>query len=554
MLKRLSIKNFAIIKNLDFFPENGCNIITGETGAGKSIILDALGLVLGNRAEKFQLEENTKCVIEGEFEIEKYKLQAVFNTLELDYESTTIIRREILANGKTRAFVNDTPASLQAIKTLTEKLVMIHSQHENTHLSNLAFQFNLLDAFAKNDATLISYKTLFKQFKTNETAIYNLQKQQLEMNKEKDYLDFLLNEFTALSLKENEEINLEKELQLLSNAEQIIQTAEMGSQTIEGGEQSVVPMLNSVKTKLKTLSNSSPSIAELEKRVHSVVLELKDIAAEFDGLQNSVLIDEKRLDEVNERINAIYLLKRKHGVTDFNELLTVFGSIDEKLQNIGTIDQDIIRLIEENTKLETQMNLLCKQLFESRAESAKQVKTKIQDLLHELEMPNSVLQFDLNKKEQFDEYGKTNLEIKFSANLGVEPQAIGKVASGGELSRLALAIRTIEASSNHLGTLIFDEIDTGVSGKVAANIGKMFQVIAKNHQLIAITHLPQVAASGQHHYFVSKKENNGLTETAIHQLAENERIDELANMLSGSKPTEIAKQNAKELLNLSLNL
>ncbi len=559
MLKRLSINNFAIIKELHFTPQLGFNIITGETGAGKSIIMDALGLILGERADiKAQSDnamQNTsqKCVIEGEFDISNLNMQSLFEELELDYDSLTIIRREIAFNGKSRSFVNDTPVSLIDLKKISEQLILIHSQHENTHLSEKLFQFNFIDSFAQNNEVLNQYQSAFQNYKSNINALNQLLAQQKELNKEKDYLEFLLKEFEALKLQDNEEQSLEQELQLLSHAEQIIQTAEMSVQSLNSDEQSVISVLNVLKNKFKSIMSYSKDAQQLFERLDSVSIELKDIASESEHLIDTINMDEKRLEEVNDRMNSIYLLKKKHGVTDFNELLDVFKTIDDKLAQIGTIDQGIEQMNLKNLEIQKTLEIKANFLHQNREKASKKLKTELEKLLSDLDMPKAVVEFEMNQKTDFDELGNTELNMKFSANAGISPQLLGKVASGGELSRLALSIRTIEAQSNRLGTLIFDEIDTGVSGKVAANIGKMFKVISKQHQTIAITHLPQVAACGNQHYFVSKKEINGSTETHLKTLNNEERINEIANMLSGDSTSEIAKQNAKELLQNASN-
>jgi DNA repair protein RecN (Recombination protein N) len=549
MLKRLSIQNFAIIKQLQVSFHEGYNVITGETGAGKSILIDALGLILGDRADlKTQIDTSEKCVIEGEFLNESWGIKKIFEQLELDYESTIIIRREFSKQGKSRAFVNDTPVSVVQLKKVAENLVSIHSQHENMVLSDAAFQFNLLDTFAQNKEALITYQKVFTSFKQEEKTLIELKKKQSEMLKEKDYLAFLVNEFDTLQLKAGEESEIDKELQLLNHAEQIKQTAEYTGVSILDSEQSVMVVLTGVKQKLKGMASYSEVCNTLYERVSSVIIELKDIANEANDLLEKVGTDQSRLEELNDRMNAIYQLKRKHNVSDFDGLLLVYENIATQLNGIGSIEQQIAETQKKVNEALKEMSKLAKNLHQSRTKSASLLKIEIEHYLHQLEMPKSVVMFEINETETFNEFGNSHLVIKFSANVGIAPQALDKVASGGELSRLALAIRNIEAKSNQLGTLIFDEIDTGVSGKVAANIGSMFKSIAMHHQLIAITHLPQVAASGQYHYFVSKSEHDNKTYTQIHQLNNVERIEQLANMLSGNAISESAMQNAKELL------
>lgn len=549
MLKRLSIQNFAIIKQVQVLFHNGYNVITGETGAGKSILIDALGLVLGDRADlKSQIDPTEKCIIEGEFHSESNAIKKIFEQLELDFESPIIIRREFSKQGKSRAFVNDTPVSVLQLKKVAENLVSIHSQHENMVLSGTDFQFNLIDTYAQNKDTLQRYQKAFTQFKQTEKTLVELKKKQSEMLKEKDYLTFLVSEFDALQLKEGEELEIDKELQLLNNAEQIKQSAEYTALSILDSEQSIISVLNSIKQKLKSMSAYSDVCNSLYERVSSSIIELKDIANEANDLLEKVGTDQSRLDELNDRMNLIYQLKRKHNVNEFDELLTVYNDLSIQLNGIGSIEQQIVESQKQFDEVQKQMSKIAKELHSKRLKYSNNLKKEIEAYLYQLEMPNSVIEINISENDSFNEYGNSDLNIKFSANLGIPPQALDKVASGGELSRLALAIRTIEAKTNQLGTLIFDEIDTGVSGKVAANIGTMFKSIAQHHQLIAITHLPQVAASGQFHYFVSKSEKDNKTYTQINQLNEKERIEQLANMLSGNAISESAMQNAKELL------
>jgi DNA repair protein RecN (Recombination protein N) len=552
MLKRLSVFNFAIIKELHFLPENGFNVITGETGAGKSIIMDALGLILGERADvKSQQSLTDKCIIEGEFDVSNLELKSIFEELDLDFENSTIIRREINQNGKSRIFINDTPVSLQILKKITDKLVVIHSQHENTHLSDRDFQFNLLDSHAKLLNELKEYQVVYKQFKQIEIKLQQTFTQQKNLLKEKDYLSFLVNELNEADLQIDEESQLEIELQLLSNSEQISEIASLLPSVILDDESSIVSSLNSLKSKLKTIVVFSEKAQSLLDRIESCIIELKDIAEESQMLSNDINNNPQRLELINDRINLIYLLKRKHQVADYKELLILHKKLQDQLNNIDNIDHQLIELQKEKSLVENKLHQFALSLHQKRVASSKDLKLKIESLLQQLEMPKSLVEFDLELKDTYDEFGLTQLTLKFSANAGISPQVIGKVASGGELSRLALCIRTIEAKSNQLSTLIFDEIDTGVSGKVAAHIGEMFQTISKNHQLIAITHLPQVAASGNSHFFVSKNEVNNQTQTQLKKLDSKERIEELANMLSGNKATDIARKNAEELLKSS---
>lgn len=549
MLLKLSINNFAIIRQVDFAPSKGLNIITGETGAGKSIILDAFNLILGSRADiKTQNDWSDKCVIEGEFALNIDQFGYFFKDNDIDFEEITIIRREINTSGKSRTFINDTPVNLQQLKTLGEKLVSIHSQHENTHLTDRTFQFELLDNFAGISDDVLAYRKIFRSYKEKETELTKLKSEQDRMLKEKDYLEFLINEFANLDLKDNEEAGLEAELNVLSNADQIVQIAEWISSSVSDSENAIADVLTQIRNKLRTIENVNEKSKEISTRISSVIIELKDIADEADALKNSVTADEGRMEQINERLSAIQHLKRKHNVTDFPELLKVNEQIADQLINIGNIDRQVEEL---ESHLDTQRKVLVKvsnELHAKRLKAAPKLKSEIETLLKSLEMPNAKIEFELDTKEQSDDFGMSVLTIKFSANPGMSLQPLNKVASGGELSRLALCIRAIEAGNKQLNTLIFDEIDTGVSGKVADTIGKMFKQISINHQIIAITHLPQVAGYGDKHFMVGKKVENNTTISYMKDLDANERVEELAKMLSGNESTEIAKKNARELL------
>lgn len=549
MLLKLSVNNFAIIKQVIFQPSKGLNIITGETGAGKSIILDALNLILGSRADiKTQSEWSEKTVVEGEFALNHDQFGNFFSDNDIDFEETTIIRREINSNGKSRTFINDTPVNLNQLKSLGEKLISIHSQHENTHLNDRVFQFNLIDNFAGIASKVNSFRKQFRNLKEKETKLTNLKAEQDKLLKEKDYLEFLINEFEVLALQENEETIIEAELNILSNAEQITQIADWISTAIADSENAIADVLTHIRNKIRTIENVNDKSRELSTRISSAIIELKDIANDATELKDSVQADDNRMEQLNERLNAIQHLKRKHNVSDYPELLKVSEQIADQLINIGNIDRDIEHLEKE---VEVLLNLLkaeAKSIHLDRQKAVVKLKSELETRLKSLEMPNAKIEFDLSEKEQLDDFGSTELLIRFNANLGMTPQALNKVASGGELSRLALCIRSVEASNKQLNTLIFDEIDTGVSGRVADTIGQMFKSISSQHQVIAITHLPQVAGYGDEHFMVCKKEEGNSTVSYLKHLNDSERIDELANMLSGNQATEIARENAKELL------
>jgi DNA repair protein RecN (Recombination protein N) len=555
MLQKLSISNFTIIRSLSFTPGSKLNIITGETGAGKSIILDAIDLILGSRADiKTQSgafsdgAQPSKAIVEAEFLLNKKKFESIFRSMDVDFEAHTIIRREITTAGKTRTFINDTPVSLIQLRTLGEQIVSIHSQNENSQLTDRDFQFSLIDNYAAIKDELAAYRLQYRQLRQNETILKSLLQQQSDLLKEKDYLEFLLNEFESAALQPNEEESLEQELNLLTNADNIVQVADLMISAISEDENSIADTLTQIKNRLKQLENVSVLGRELYERLNSAIIELKDIAAEAGTLRESVSSDGGRLEVVNERLNMIQNLKRKHGATDFADLLKAHEDIADKLLNIGNIDQEVEKIRLQNEAILANLKKMSGKLHQARIKASGKLKTEIESLLKELEMPNAKIEFELSDSGKYDEYGATELQLKFTANLGMPLQALNKVASGGELSRLALCIRSIEATSTNLGTLIFDEIDTGVSGKVAATIGKMMKQLSAHHQVIAITHLPQVAGYGEEHFMVCKKEENNSTVSYLRHLNKEERVEELAKMLSGNHTSESAKKNAQELL------
>jgi DNA repair protein RecN (Recombination protein N) len=549
MLLKLSINNFAIIKQVVFQPSKGLNIITGETGAGKSIILDALNLILGSRADiKTQSEWSEKCVVEGEFALNYDQFEDFFTENDIDFEAATIIRREISSAGKSRTFINDTPVTLQQLKSLGERLISIHSQHENTHLNDKAFQFNLVDHFAGVSQTVAEFRIQFRQYKEKETKLTSLKSEQDRLLKEKDYLEFLINEFESLALQDNEEASIEAELNILSNAEQIVQVADWICTAVSDSENAIADVLTQIRNKIRTIENVSEKSRDISVRINAAIIELKDIVSEAADLRDSVQADDNKMEQLNERLNAIQHLKRKHNVTDYADLLKISEQIADQLINIGNIDRDIDTLQADLILMYEALKNQASTIHVQRQSAALKLSSELEQRLHDLEMPNAKVVFDLAEKTVLDEYGCTDLIIKFNANLGMTPQPLNKVASGGELSRLALCIRSIEASNKQLNTLIFDEIDTGVSGKVADTIGKMFKQISNQHQLIAITHLPQVAGYGDDHFMVCKKEEGNSTVSYLKHLNPVDRIDELAKMLSGDQATDIARENAKELL------
>lgn len=549
MLLKLTIKNFAIIRQMVFEPSANLNIITGETGAGKSIILDALALILGSRADTtIKTVKGEKCVVEGVFKLDEKKYLPLFVSMGLDYDQETIIRREINDAGKSRSFINDTPVNLSQLKTIANSLVSIHSQNENSMLSEKAYQFELLDNFNDNGTVLDAYRTQLKKYKSDCSELVKLEQQHQALLKEKDYLQYLVDEFEKAALQPGEESLLEEELNLLSSAEQIGETVDFTTNNLTEGERTLIDELAEIRQRLRGISQTGPTAAELLARIESVILELKEISRDAMALKESAQPDSQRLEEVNSRIALIQNLKRKHTADTIDTLLAEYDAIADKLLNMANIDSRIEDLKNSvNTDLKT-LKATADKIHAARLKIIPNIEKEIKGLLSRLEMPKADIRFELTAKDEPDEFGTSDLNILFTANPGMPLQTLSKVASGGELSRLALCFRSIEAKRSDMATMIFDEIDTGVSGKVADTIGALYEKLAADHQLIAITHLPQVAGYGHTHFMIGKQEENGITNSYLRKLNPDERVHELAKMLSGNEATDVARQNALELL------
>lgn len=547
MLRKLKIKNFAIIKNATFEPSKGLNIITGETGSGKSILIEALNLILGQRADfKFQNSQSEKCIVEGVFTSNNPKITSLLKAQELDIEEEIIIRKEISTNGKSRTFINDTPVNLNQLKSITEHLVSVHSQNENLSISNPTFHFQLLDI--DNTLNIDQYKQLFKEYTSNKTKLHQLKETHKNNLKERDYLQFICEELTQINVQINEEKTIEEELNILNYAEEINQSGDLISNTLTESENSILDNLNNIKSKFKNLQNTNEIANSIFKRIESLISEVKDLSKEVIDFKDNAISDPIRIEELNSRLMLIQNLKRKHSVQTEEELMTLQIELSNKLNSIQDDDKSIEALENDVLKSEKKLFEQAEIIHKKRIEEAQKLEKKIELLLAELEIPKSKFKYQISKSEQLNKNGITQLEMLFSANEGIEMQALNKVASGGEISRLALCLRQLESKNHKDHCLIFDEIDTGVSGKVASTIGNVFKDISKSHQIIAITHLPQVAGYADSHFSISKQAINGITQSQIIELNDSERIEELAKMLSGEKATAIAKENAKELI------
>ena len=552
MLKRLAISNYALIDNLDITFSNDLNILTGETGAGKSIILGALSLILGQRAEgKYFFNQQKKCVIEGIFLVSAFHLTDFFQDNDLDYEPETLLRREISADGKSRAFINDTPVNLATLKKLGEKLIDIHSQHATLEINDEDFQLLVIDTIAANQDILNTYNSTFKTYKRTQSRLKEMIIQSDKSKADIDYFQFQFDELEKANLSEHELAQLEQELDILIHSEEIKRSLLTAIDILSESDSAVITQLKEAGISLGTAEKYNTEIRGLNERINSSLIEVKDILAEIESIEQKSFIDDTRMETINERLNVIYSLQKKHRVNSNIELIRIREELSNKLSSIVFADEDIEKLKLEHENLHAQLLEISGELHRSRMASIPQVEESVKATLQDVGMPNAVLQINNERLPdgKFDLNGIDQIKFLFSANKGQAPLPMNKVASGGELSRLMLSIKSLIAVHTALPTIIFDEIDTGISGEVALKVGNIMEKLSENMQVIAITHLPQIAARGNSHYTVYKDEQSEITYTNIHKLNSEERIMEIAKMLSGNNPGESAIMNAKELLN-----
>ena len=549
MLKRLHIKNYALLEEVTISFDKSLTVITGETGAGKSIMLGALGLVLGERADVAVLrDKQKKCIVEAGFLIDSYSLEKFFTENELDYEKETTIRREISPDGKSRAFVNDTPVNLNVLKQLSQYLIDVHSQHETLLLNQASFRFNMVDAFANCLEERKQFASFFNQLKEKEKKLAELLAFEQQAKKDLDYFQFQFNELEQANLQSGQLQRLEQEFDTFNNAEFIKQNLLKASVAIDGGEVNILSNLAALKNILSQLSRYGKNYEELTSRVNSVYIELKDISSEVENANDSVTFDQNKLEEITAQLDLLNRLLKKHGANDEAGLLKIKNEIEEKLQQFSSVEEEIKKLQNEIKKLNDNVWTKAKALSEKRKKVIPAIQTSVHKMLASLSMPNAQLAINCNVLDVCNNYGCDELQFLFSANKGLPLSELHKVASGGELSRLMLCLKSHLAEKTSLPTIIFDEIDTGVSGDVAHKIGTILSVMGKNMQVIAITHLPQIASKGKQHLFVYKQDVKNLTQSEIKSLTAEERVVEIAKMLSTGKPTEAALSNAKELL------
>ena len=549
MLKKLNIQNYAIIDEIEINFSSQLNIITGETGAGKSILMGALSLILGERADtSILLRSDKKCFIEGVFTIDsKKEVKKFLEENELDADDELVLRREIAANGKSRAFINDTPATLQQLKQLASLLVDLHQQFDSLELGDSDFQREVLDALANNQDNLQSYQTLYRKYLQSKKELAFLQEKKASFNKELDYHQFLFDEFNEVNLQEDELEHLDNELKLLSNSEGIKTTLAKVYFDLNESERPVVQLLKQLTNQLHAYASFHPDLQKTIDRLQSSQIELQDIADEIDHINNSVHFDEKRIEFINERMSAGYKLLKKHGVKTTAELLNIQKDLEQKLQAVLHIDDSIISKEKEVVELLQQSEKIAEKISVARNKQAKPLEQKINELLIQVGMPNAKIKTEINSVV-LHEFGKDAIEFLFDANKSNRFEPIRKVASGGELSRLMLCIKSLVAQSIDLPTMIFDEIDTGISGEAAKQVGIIMKNLSSKRQIICITHQPQIAGKANAHFFVYKEIKNDAVKTNIRLLDKDERISTIAKMLSGEKPTAAALENAREII------
>ncbi|MDM1046573.1 DNA repair protein RecN [Myroides sp. 1354] len=550
MLTSLSIKNFALIDHLEIEFFKGFSIITGETGAGKSIVLGALGLLQGKRADLGSLKnKEEKCVIEGQFHVDPYKLEELYSFLDMDYEPVTIIRREILPSGKSRAFVNDSPVNLTDLQELSAVLLDIHSQHQTSELSEETYQIKVIDAIAKNEEILEEYQKQLKLYKTSVSELKQLKEEEIELLKEQDYNAFLLEELEALQLGTVDQVELESEFEKLNNVEHVRENFALATQLLTADQVGIIQGLKELRQTLQKTAVVSKDYEELYNRVVSAEIELADLANEIEREVDHVVSDPERLTVLQERLQVLYALQKKHQVNSVEELIAIETGLHDKVFQVGEVQDKIVAVEKQIASLLLKLDQLADQLSQARQQVIPALKAQLIEILTLVGMPHATFQFDFKTVDQYLNNGKDQMQLQFSANKGMDYGLLKKVASGGELSRIMLAIKAILARYSNLPTIIFDEIDTGVSGEIADKMGVIMKDMSTLMQVFAITHLPQIAAKGHQHYKVFKASEGDSTTSKLIQLDQEHRVEEIAQMLSGKDITESALQHAKELLN-----
>jgi DNA repair protein RecN (Recombination protein N) len=550
MITSLSIENFALIEKLSVRFTDGFSVITGETGAGKSILLGALGLVLGKRADLTSLKnKEEKCIIEAHFQIKNYNLKNFFIENDLDYEEETIIRREILPSGKSRAFVNDTPINLNELQQLSNYLIDIHSQHQTHELSDDGVQFKIIDSVASNFDLIVEYSSKLKEYKKLKTELKTKTDLLQSVLKEQDYNTFLLEELLSAKLLSGDQEDLESQFEKLNNVE-LIKENLIKSLALANQEQfGVIDNLKEIKLSFQKIAAFSPEYNALLERISSVLIEFDDIEKELTQLSENLFSNPEELELINQKLQLIYALQKKHQVNSVDELLIIQNDLDHKVVSVSTFESEIASIEKLIAQFESQMNDLAIEIHENRANAIPILTDKLAFILEQLGMANARFNIQLTSKEAFYSNGKDEIQFLFSANKGSDFGLLKKVASGGEMSRIMLAVKSVLSQYSNLPTIIFDEIDTGVSGEIAHKMGEIMKLMSNNMQVFSITHLPQIAGKGKDHFKVFKLIKDNQTQSELKLLTADERVIEIAQMLSGSTISDSALNHARELLN-----
>ncbi|MFO8002547.1 MAG: DNA repair protein RecN [Marinilabilia sp.] len=549
MLRSLSIKNYALIDKADIAFDPGFTVITGETGAGKSIMLGALGLVLGQRSDVSVIrDKESKCIIEGTFDVSRYSLQSLFEEEDVDYEDETVLRREVLPSGKSRAFVNDTPVNLNFLRSLSDRLIDVHSQHQNLLLSDNRFQLNVVDTVAANKELREAYSDAYRAFKKLVAEKEKLEEMNARQRADQDYWEFQHKQLEEADLRPEEQAELEQELEQLTHIEDIKSALSQASHMLYESETPMVQELYHLAGEIQKVASYLQGGEELAERLQSVYIELKDIAGEITDRGADMEFDPARQQIVQERLDMIYSLEQKHHVDSVEELLRIKDDLSEKLEQLASFDQEIARLNEQIDQTSQKLDELAQLLTNSREAVFEKIEKTVSLQLKELGMPNARFSVSNQPGKAFGPTGRDEISFLFSANKSGELTDIPKVASGGEISRVMLCVKSLLSSARGLPTIIFDEIDSGVSGEIADRMGRIMQDMGRNIQVVSITHLPQIAGKGDHHFKVFKTDTDHQTISSVKSLTREERIGEIAGMLSGSELSEAALENARLLM------
>jgi DNA repair protein RecN (Recombination protein N) len=551
MLSHLLIKNYALIEHLELKPDAHFNIVTGETGAGKSIMLGAIGLLLGNRADtKTLYNESEKCIIEGTFDMAGFYIKNIFEEEELDFESSCILRREISPSGKSRAFINDTPVTLETLRKIASQLMDIHSQHDSILLGSNEYQLRIVDTYAQCHDKLVEYQEKYRTFKKLQDAYQQLQIEADQNKKEFDFNNFQLEELVKAKLNPNEQELLEQELNILEHAEEVKLRLKTVYESLNNSEQSILSVLQSTVSSLTPIASYSPDYQQYKDRIQSCLLELKDVSRDIESEEDNIELDGQKIIEIQDRLNLLYKLHQKHAVKSNGELLEIQAILEEKVSKVLNLSENLSAAKERVSKAFDAATKMAESLSKVRQKVLLEIEKRVIGLLIELGMPNAILKIQ-HQNIQLNSEGIDQINFLFSANKGVTPRQLKDVASGGEFSRLMLAIKYVLGDKRSLPTIIFDEIDTGISGEVAIKVGKMMREMAQSIQVIAITHLHQIAGRGSSHFFVYKDNSSAKTVSRIKQLSQDERIIEIAKMIGGENPSENAIHSAIEMLGIT---